>query len=184
MTHDDDRKHVTDVLGGDKDAFGYLVKKYQKQIFNLMYRLTRSYEEAADLTQDAFIKAYEHLDSFDRRKKFFPWLYTIGVNHARDHARKKKIVILPDVEVDLEPGLGNPSGEQDRLIRDIDLGHVLEVMEQLPMEYREALILRYKNDMSTNELADILGLSPSGVKMRIKRALIRLRAMLGEKPDG
>ena len=141
MTHDDDRKHVTAVLRGDKDAYAFLVNRYKKQIFNLMYRLTRSYDEAVDLTQDTFIKAYEHLESFDRRKNFFPWLYTIGLNRARDHARKKRIVTLPDREADLEPRYENPSETQDRLIADVDFGRVMKAMESLPLEYREAPLL-------------------------------------------
>ena len=93
-------------------------------------------------------------------------------------------MILPDKETDLEPRYENPSETQDRLIADVDFGRVMKAMESLPLEYREALILKYRNDMSTRELSDVLGISPSGVKMRIKRALVKLRALLGDMADG
>jgi len=79
---------VRHVLEGDVQAFELLVLRYQKPIYNLAFRATASEDSAADLTQEAFAKAYERLERFDRSKRFFPWLYTIAVNVVRDHLRK------------------------------------------------------------------------------------------------
>ncbi len=78
-----DRKSIMEVLSGNVDAYRDLVQRYQKPIFNLMYRLTGSREDARDLAQETFIKAYQKLDHFKLGSRFFPWLYTIGLNPER-----------------------------------------------------------------------------------------------------
>ena len=101
MNDADDGEIVELVLRGNRDAFGILVRRYQGSIYNLMYRMCRSSEDAADLAQEAFIKAYEKLETFKTDKRFFPWLYAIGLNHARDYSRKRKLITgLTDEEME------------------------------------------------------------------------------------
>src|SRR4030042_3793120 len=84
----DDQEIIAAILGGNKDAYSVLVQRYQKPIFYLMYLVTGSYDDALDLAQETFIKAYENLDHFKNGARFFPWLYTIGFNHVRNFKKK------------------------------------------------------------------------------------------------
>ena len=174
---------ITEILAGDTDAFAILVRRYQKPIFNLMLRMTASETDAFDLTQDAFIRAYENLNRFRPSGRFFTWLYTIGINLARDHLRKTRI--KKEAEEKLR-GDNNPlhiDPEQEiHLPEDLDPEHVRTSLKQLPLEYREAIFLRFHEGLSMKELSTILGISVSGAKMRVHRGLLKLRRLLlGEK---
>lgn len=176
----EDGKIVESVLLGDKDAFGFLINRYQKQIFNLMYRMCGNHEDAADLTQDTFIKAYDKLNTFKSNKKFFPWLYAIGINHARDHLRKNKIHTIT-LNGDLSEKQSIEEGRRsEKMEMAMDFKRLKGVLANLPIDYREAVMLRYFEDMPVSEIADVLGTSVSGAKMRIHRALKKIRALLKE----
>lgn len=86
----EDANVVRDVIGGKTDAFGVLVERYQKVIFNMAYRMTGDYDEAQDITQIAFIRAYENLGRYNPAHKFFSWLYRIAVNEALNRIKSKK----------------------------------------------------------------------------------------------
>src|SRR5208283_122710 len=100
-----DSQLIAAILEGDVNAYSTLVLRYQGAIFNVMFRMTDSYEDAGDLAQETFIKAYEQLHRFQRGKKFFPWLYTIGLNHARNFLRHNKRTQTVPLEGS-EPGSG------------------------------------------------------------------------------
>ena len=178
----DDNTIISEVLKGDAEAFGHIVKRYEKSIFNLMYRTTGSIEEAADLSQETFIKAYNKIWLFKPDKAFFPWLYTIGVNLARDYVRKKK----PDnYSLDEDNNNGNPNKYHPVYVFDpadnLDMQKLFAAVARLPLDYREAIILRYREDLSTQEIAEVLQISVSGVKMRIHRGLDKLRELISGK---
>lgn len=184
MNDADDGEIVELVLRGNRDAFGILVRRYQGSIYNLMYRMCRSSEDAADLAQEAFIKAYEKLETFKTDKRFFPWLYAIGLNHARDYSRKRKLITgLTDEEMETLDITGGADQTQDRMIQNLDLERLSKAVQRLPIDYREAVVLRYQNDMALSEVAEVLGISLSGAKMRVHRALAKLREMMQEDND-
>ncbi len=170
---------VHEILSGDVNAYAVLVKRYQKPVFNLMLRMTGSEQDAIDLTQETLVRAYEKLEKFDPAAPFFPWLYTMGLNLARDFLRRaKRSPIEPSdsendfsVEIDLE----------GKLADQIDIQQVQEGLQFLPVDYREALLLRFHEGLSVNEVAQALGLSLSGAKMRIHRGLLKLRQLLVEQ---
>ena len=165
------------VLGGDVDAYRSLVQQYQKPIFNLMYRLTGSTEDARDLAQETFIKAYQKLEQFKLGSRFFPWLYTIGINLARDFQRKVKATRTALEELS---GNAHPSSNSGETLQESVEGEgVNHVLQTLPLDYREALILRFHEGLSVSELASALGITVSGAKMRIHRGLLKLRELLG-----
>ena len=176
---------ILDILGGDANAYAVLVKRYQKPLFNLMLRMNLSEMDALDLTQDAFVRAYEKLEAFNPSGRFFTWLYTIGLNLARDFLRRAKraqahqsemIAQCKDRSADSTGGEG--------LVERLDADRISESLGKLPLEYREAVILRYHEGMPVKEIALALNLSVSGAKMRIHRGLLRLRDLLGgEKFD-
>ena len=82
---------VSMVQQGEHEAFAYIVERYKIQIYNLMYRYSNSREDAADMTQDVFCRAFERLNRYQKRNRFFPWLYTLALNHARDWTKKRNI---------------------------------------------------------------------------------------------
>ena len=184
MDHWDDQQVIAAILGGDVDAYGTLVRRYQKPIFNLMYRMTGSHADALDLSQETFIKAYDKLRLFKTDRKFFPWLYTIGLNHVRNFIRDSKsdpVSFSEDFEEDA--GFSMAYGMDDPLSVQIEAHHLEKALQRLPMEYREAVLLRYREEFSMEEIAEMLELSVSGAKMRVHRGLKKLRKMILGKND-
>lgn len=181
-----DENLISDILTGDVEAYAILVKRYQKPIFNLMMRTTSCEEDAFDLTQEAFVRAYEKLERFKPSGRFFPWLYTIGMNLARDFSRKKKTRKIKKAELyEMQKSLSVESDLSKSLLERIDAQRVKEALQDLPLEYREAVILRFHEGMSIREVASSIGISVSGAKMRIHRGLLKLRRLLSaENPNG
>jgi RNA polymerase sigma-70 factor (ECF subfamily) len=177
MDGKDEQNCIDRVLRGEVNAFGTLVERYQKPIFNLMYRMAGSSDKAADLTQETFIRAYQKLERFHPGKKFFPWLYSIGLNLARDFARKK--TWNPEAGYPLNPesfsGCNSPGDQHDRMCESLEFLRLEKALDELPLIYREALILRYHDECSMGDIAAALDLSVSAAKMRVHRGLDMLR---------
>jgi len=167
---------VHEILSGDVNAYALLVKRYEKPIYNLMLRMTGSEQDAVDLTQDAFVKAYEKLEKFNPSAPFFPWLYTMGLNLARDFLRRARRSPIESYES--ENSFSVETDQDDRLADQIDAQDVMQGLQTLPVDYREALLLRFHEGLSVNEVAGALGLSLSAAKMRIHRGLLKLRQLL------
>lgn len=181
----DDSSTIRDVLAGDVDAYGRIIKKYQKPIYNLMVRATHSEQIAMDLAQETFLKAYAHLERFKPGRSFFSWIYAIGVNLARDHARRtlrESRRFAADVEVQHFADDQHPDAEQSLQQRQ-DMERLSIALDRLPMAYREAVVLRYRYDCEMKEIARALSLSVSGAKMRVHRGLRKLHALLTEGND-
>lgn len=177
-----DANLIYEILAGDAEAYAVFVRRYQKPIFNLMLRMTSSNEDAMDLTQETFVRAYEKLDQFKISGPFFPWLYTIGINLARDFQRKAKASRNALEALSRNPDPPSHSGEGMQL--GMEAERVRHLLQTLPLDYREALILRFHEGLSVSELASALGISVSGAKMRIHRGLLKLRELLrGEIHD-
>jgi RNA polymerase sigma-70 factor (ECF subfamily) len=173
---------IAAVLSGDVDAYRFLVERYQKPIFNLMYRVTGSREDALDLAQETFIKAYEKLHSFREGAKFFPWLYTIGFNHARNFVRKRKMVrSLRGEDGGERESFDQPWHQEEALCTQLDCHRLDQVLKQIPLDYREALILHYHEGLSMEDIAAGLQISVSGAKMRVHRGIKKLRQILFEE---
>jgi RNA polymerase sigma-70 factor (ECF subfamily) len=172
---------ICEILAGDAEAYAILVKRYHKPIFNLMLRMTSCDEDAMDLAQETFVRAYEKLEQFKTSSPFFPWLYTIGMNLARDFQRKVRASRTAMEALSRDPDLPLNPGES--LSGRLEAERVSQLLQKLSMDYREALILRFHEGLSVNELASSLGISVSGAKMRIHRGLLKLRELLGEKSD-
>jgi RNA polymerase sigma-70 factor (ECF subfamily) len=181
----EEQQIISAILGGDADVYAMLVNRYQQPIFNLTYRMTGSREDAADLAQDAFIKAYEQLYRFQAGKKFFPWLYTIALNHTRNFLRKNKITRTVAIEdCDLHSDSDHAAQEEDKMCARLDCQRLQWALTRLPWEYREAVILRYREELPMEDIATALSLSLSGAKMRVHRGLKKLREILEMNDDG
>ena len=179
MSTPEDSRIVGEVLDGDVNAYALLVNKYQKPIYNLMYRVTGSKELSMDMSQETLVKAYEKLERFDPARSFFPWLYAIGVNLARDYLRKAgREAHLMDRNFDESNTIDDSSNPVTRVERNQAMSHVLKGMEKLSFDHREALILRFREELSMKDIARALSISVSGAKMRVHRALDELRRIL------
>ena len=164
---------VARVLKGDRQTYALLVEEYKTPIYNLAYRMTGNADDADDLTQETFIRAYQYLWRYDQRKKFFTWLYTLAFNLIKNHLRKNKKEKLSEELSALSLTDNNPS-QEERLIEDQEISSCLLRLED---ELRALLIMKYQQELSFEEIAQITGKSLSAVKMRIYRGLEKLKEL-------
>ena len=165
---------VARVLKGDRKAYALLVEEYKSPIYNLAYRMTGNSEDADDLTQNTFIRAYQYLWRYDPRKKFFTWLYTLALNLIRNYFKKNKYNKSSEEVSALSLTDKNPSPEE-KLIEEQEISSSLLRLED---ELRALLIMKYKQELSFEEIAQITGKSLSAVKMRIYRGLEKLKELM------
>jgi len=171
---------IKQVERGERDAYALLIEAYKGPVFNLAFRMTGSYSDADDLTQEIFIRAYQNLHQFDQGKKFFTWLYTLGINLIRNHLKKKAKDVAShttDHHFSEPQTKGDESGEEVLLSED-SMRRLDENMQKLPVDLREAIILKFYQDMTFEEIAAITGDSLSAVKMRVYRGLEKLRQLM------
>lgn len=175
---------VEAVLKGDAEAFGGIVRKYEKPIFNLMYRATGSQDEAADLTQDAFLRAYDKIHTYRLGRRFYSWLYSLSMNIARDHLRKchRRLETAdhnPENAAKMTWSDANVLAQADR---SADFESLRQLLRTLSINEREAVLLRFRDGLKMKEIAERLGLSVSGAKMRVHRGIEKLqKAWRGQK---
>lgn len=167
---------VGKVLKGDRQAYALLVHEYQSPIYNLAYRMTGNPEDADDLTQEAFLRAYQNLWRYDPGKKFFTWLYTIAFNLIKNHFKKDKKRGIPE-ELSASSLTGRGPSPEDGLI---GKQQVSACLLRLDEEVRVLLIMKYQQELSFEEIAGITGKSPSAVKMSVYRGLDKLKRLMGE----
>jgi RNA polymerase sigma-70 factor (ECF subfamily) len=182
--HESDRRAVTQVVNGDGNAFQSLVERHSKYVFHVAYRLTGSSQDAEDVVQETFLKAYRQLSRFEARADFRTWLHRIAVNCAIDYIRARRSREIgqdvPDLE-DAAASDGNagaqPSPHRMALSAQID-ERVREAMKGLtPME-RAAFMLRHVEGRPIREVAAALGLKSEATKNSIFRAVRKMRAAL------
>lgn len=166
----DDVWAVSRTLRGERDAFAEIVRRYQGPIFRLMLRFAHDEHSAREMAQDAFVRAFERLSSYNPKLRFFTWLYTLALNLARDHVRRT----VRDPKIHCSPDL-IAGDERDDPVASLEAVRLLDVLRRMPLKYGEVLALRYIEDMSLGDVAEVTGLSMSGVKMRVHRALRLLR---------
>lgn len=178
-----DNQLIKLIRAGDSGSFAVLVERYQVRIFNLMYRFSQSVEEATDLTQDVFCRAYEKLGRYREQQHFFPWLYTMALNHARDWKRKRRTQqrTIGDCRAETEAVHHTPDSDLESKQR-VDGLHW--ALQRLPEDRREMVILRYRHDCSIRELAELFELSESAVKMRLQRSLAELGRSMEQRGHG
>ncbi len=170
---------VRRVLEGDVEAFGTLVNRYYDRYARYAVHITGNREDAEEALQDAFVRAYRALEQYEERERFAAWLHRIVVNQCRSVlARRKR---EESNLVDLDPALACSHasiGTADDPASD----RLQALLAILPLEQREALVLKYMDDMTFEEMSTLTGVGVSALKMRVRRALDRLRAILPEQP--
>src|SRR5262245_130758 len=182
----DESPLVAKAREGDVQAFGELVRKYEGKIFRLAQHITQNREDAEDVLQETFMKAYEHLDQFKGDSKFYTWIVRIAVNQALMKLRRRKTDKSVSLDEQIDTG-------EDTVVREIaawdedpeqrfsreELGQILDTaIEGLEPLYRSVFVLRDIEELSTEETAEALGLSVPAVKSRLLRARLQLREKL------
>ncbi len=169
---DNDQELVARVLQGDSQAFTELVESYQQAVYNLAYRMLGDAREAEDAAQEAFLRAYQHLSSYDPERSFKTWLLSIVSNYCIDRLRKRRLIWL-SIEEPLPPHpaltSNMPEPEEAFVSKERDTA-IQGLLASLAPEYRAAVILRYWYDMSYAEIAEMLGTTESAIKSRLFRA--------------
>lgn len=170
----DDNDLVTGCLGGDEHAFEVLLIRYQGAVYNAVLRMVRNRDEAGDLTQTTFLKAYERLSTFDSDQKFFSWLYRIAINEAINHLKRRGRLEPLDGE-----WASNASSPEATLVTSDLSGHIQDALMTISSEYRAVLVLRHFEDCSYDEIAHIVGVPEKTVKSRLftARRLLKERLM-------
>ena len=183
----DEATLVAQAREGDTQAFGELVRRYEGRIFRLAQHVTNNREDAEDVLQETFMKAYEHLDQFQGNSKFYTWIVRIAVTQALMKLRRRKTDKSVSMDENIDTG-------EDTIVREIaawgedpeqrfsreELGRILgNAVESLEPPYRSVFVLRDIDELSTEETAEALNLSIPAVKSRLLRARLQLREKLG-----
>jgi RNA polymerase sigma-70 factor, ECF subfamily len=183
---DDEAAVVAQARLGDAKAFSELLRRYEGKIFRLALHITQNREDAEDVLQESFLKAYEHLDQFQGQSKFYTWVVRIAVNQALMKLRKRKSDRSVSLDETIDTGedtvareiAGWDENPEQQYSRE-ELSRILGgAVEDLAPIYRAVFVLRDIDELSTEETADALGLSVPAVKSRLLRARLQLRDKL------
>ena len=174
----DDTQLVSASKNGDQDAFSLLVQCYQRRVFNLVFRMLQDYEEANEVTQEAFLAAWQGLPAFRGEARFSTWLYRIAYNCALKQLETRKRDKALYTALQAEQFIEGGADPKNALVEMLDNQEMVqEQLSQLPPKYRIVLILRHLQDMTYEEMADVLTM-PVGT---IKTHLFRARNLLKER---
>lgn len=182
MTREREAELIASVLAGDADAFEPLVKEHERKIYNLALRMTGDPDDACDVAQDAFVKAYTSLKDFRGESAFGSWLYRLASNVCLDFLRREKrrgtvSLTVEDEELDIADLRFSPEDEIERLeLRD----EINTALMRLPATARQIIVMRDVSGLSYAEITEALGLELGTVKSRIARAREKLIAILSE----
>lgn len=187
IVHDDEGSLVAAAKTGDVTAFEELVNRYERRVFRLTMNITQNREDAEDATQDAFLKSYQHLDNFQGDSRFYTWLVRIAVNEALMRLRRRR----PNISSLDEPVAVESDGDlvpreiedwgptPEQRYANTELNSILSgAIGGLEPIYRAVFVLRDVEQISTEETAEMLGISVPAVKSRLLRARLKLRSNL------
>jgi RNA polymerase sigma-70 factor, ECF subfamily len=189
LTVADEGELVSRAQSGDNEAFAELVGRYQNKIYRLARNITQSNEDAEDVLQETFLKAFSHLDSFQRNSKFYTWIVRIAVNESLMKLRKRKSDRTVPLDEPLDTGEESVAREiavwednpEQRYSRE-EMQEILdEAVESLKPDFRTVFTLRDIEELSTEETAEALDISIPAVKSRLLRARLALRERLTRK---
>lgn len=178
---EDDERLIAKVQEGDLFSFDLLVKKYQKKIYTLAYRMVKNHDAADDIAQETFINAYSSIGSFKLGFSFYTWLYRICMNLATNHLKRQRFVISESqFEEEFSP-LERETTHEDPLgllVQKEQERKIEQAIESLPPKYKAVFVLRVYEDLSYEEIAQALKISSGTVMSRLFRARERLQKLL------
>jgi RNA polymerase sigma-70 factor (ECF subfamily) len=178
----DDHRLIAECLDGKTAAFGELVRRYQDRLFNTVFRLVDNAEDAQDVVQEAFLNAYQSLESFKGDSLFFTWLYRIAVNTAISLKRKKRVMVRidgPGGDVVVEPLDPSEEARPDHAIEQAEQEQRIQIaLSRLSAEHRAVLVLKDREGQKYEEMAIILDVPVGTIRSRLHRARLELRELL------
>lgn len=185
MVKEDDRELIAQARSGDERAYRALISKYERPVYNICLRMMRDREEARDLAQEAFMKVFAMLDRYNPAFAFSNWLLKITSNLCIDAIRKRRVDTVPMDEPvhgakgDVERQYASPhAGPEERLIDKERTAVLLRAIDGLPEHYRIMIVLRHQQELSYEEIAQVMDIPLGTVKARIHRAREMLRVRL------
>jgi RNA polymerase sigma-70 factor (ECF subfamily) len=184
----EDLKHVKAAIGGDQDAYVWLIKKYRGPIQNLIYKMVHEKSDIEDLVQEAFIKAFNSLKNYNQEFAFSTWIYRIAINNTIDYLRKRKLNTF-SIDSDETDDEEKPKFEIPDTTYSADANIILEqrqkiindAINSLPEKYKKIIELRHKEELSYEEISEILNLPIGTVKAHLFRARELLNKYLKNK---
>ncbi len=188
-TMESDAEMIEAVKAGDATAYRGLVEKYQGRIYSVLYGIVRNREDARDLTQDAFVKAYRNLASFRADARFYTWLYRIAMNLGIDFTRRRKRSPVSGLEEDIaardEDGgiseLHSTDSPSKALERKQLYKAIMDALETLPEQQKQVILLRELEGLSYREIAEVLDIAEGTVMSRLFYARKKLQGILADR---
>ncbi len=185
-SREEDAELLRAVLAGDATAYRGLVEKYQNRVYGMVYGMLRNREDARDLAQEAFVKAYNNLATFRLESSFYTWLYRIAMNLAIDHVRKQKRRKTTSFEDSIgardETGAIDEMHQQESPRRALErkelYARIMDAMDKLPDDQRQVVLLRELEGLSYKEIADVMDIPEGTVMSRLFYARKRLQQLL------
>jgi len=181
MDHRNDTYYIEQVLEGNINAFSHLVDRHKDKAYNLAFRICGNREEAEEIAQDAFIKAYRSLKNFKKKSSFATWLYRIVYNTAISlvRTRKQRILALEEFPADAADFLGFSRNEEEAG-EDYRNSLINFALQKIPEEDRGLITLYYYDDLDTEEISKITGINKTGIKVRLFRARKKMADIIGK----
>jgi RNA polymerase sigma-70 factor, ECF subfamily len=177
MSENVDAARVRDCLAGNPQAFAALVEQYEKPVYNVALRMLRNSEDARDIAQSVFLKAYQNLSNYDPQYKFYSWIYRMAINESLNILRVRGRNAGPVDEHFPEDGAGPSDILADDQTRDV----VLEAVGRLKPEHRAVIVLRYFVERNYEDMGEILGIDAKMVKSRLYTARQLLKEQLASR---
>ena len=179
-----DHAAIRAVLSGDKEAYGLLVVRHSQSLFRVAFRITGNEADADDVVQEAFLRGYRKLESFESRSDFGTWIYRIAVHCALDRIRRRNVDKTSRVGEEDDPErdefqVADLAAGPERLLLSGEIGAMQQAaMHSLTPTERTAFVLRHMEDRTTAEIAAALGIEPNAAKQAVFRAVHKLRSRL------
>jgi RNA polymerase sigma factor (sigma-70 family) len=179
MDYKGDIYYIKQILAGNSNSYSYIVDRHKTKAYNLAYRICGNHEEAEELAQDSFVKVYRSLGGFKMKSSFATWLYRIVYNTAISHVRikKKGVLSLEDFPADATDFIGSNTNEEEAE-REYRSSLVNFALQKITEEERGLISLYYYDEMSTDEISDITGISKSNIKVKLFRARQKMQEII------
>lgn len=173
-------------LGGEEESLRLLFSMYLDPIYFFIKKMISNEEDSKDITQETFIKIWKNLYKYDERKKFSTWVFQIARNSAIDHLRKKKCLSFSDIQTDGEDAVEDRIGideidPEKIIIKEEDVSGLKNAILNLPIKYREIVLLKLENDMSLEEISIVLNKPINTIKSTYRRSLLKLKKIIAPK---
>ncbi|CAM3286817.1 RNA polymerase sigma factor SigW [Sporolactobacillus spathodeae] len=187
-----EKRLIKKIKKGDHQAFAEMVDKYKNKVYVICFRMVGNKQEAEDLSQETFLRAYRYIGQYDMERKFSTWLFRIATNLSIDALRRRKPGVSLDAELPGTEGLAleailpdNQASPDEKMVQNELETAVQKEIQRLPEKYRTAIVLKYLEDLSLKEISEIMDIPVATVKTRIHRGREQLRKYLivlrGEK---